>query len=375
MPRVRICQIITELRPAGAERMVYELSTRLDRELFDVHVLSLRGGEVAQWLQRAGVSVTVLGVRGKWDLGKFFQLVRFLRQGRFDLVHTHLFHADLAGRPAARRAGVPHLVHTEHIAEMRFRPWQFAWARLTDRWCEKIICCSAAVRDHHARKSHIDPARYTVIYNGIDLPAYARNQERRRELRQQWGIGPAQPTIAWVARLDRQKNVELFLDALAQLRRQRQDFRVVMAGEGPERPRVEAFGAQDDNARWLKMLGHTGDVAGVLSAADLFVLPSRWEGLPLVAAEAMAAGLAVVGTRVPGLAEAVDDGRTGILVESKNLDQLVGAIARLLDAPDLRDAMGQAGLRRVNQMFSIQANVQAHQELYLKVLQGTRVRE
>jgi glycosyltransferase involved in cell wall biosynthesis len=368
MGRLRICQIITELRPAGAERAVYELSTRLDRGLFDAHVVALRGGEVAGWLQRAGVSVTVLGVRGKWDMGKFFQLAALLRQGGFDLVHTHLFHADLAGRPAARRAGVPHLVHTEHIAEMRFRPWQFAWARLSDRWCDKIICCSAGVRDHHARKSRLDRSRYTVIYNGIDVPAYARNQDRRAQLRRDWQIPPGQAVLAWVARLDRQKNVELFLSALAQLRRGRQDFRVVMAGEGRQRPRVEAFLARGDNARWVRLLGYTQDVPGVLSAADLFVLPSRWEGLPLVAAEAMAAGLAVVATRVPGLAEAVDDGRTGILVESENLDQLVGAVARLLDDAPLRDALGRAGLRRVNDMFSIQANVQAHQQLYLETV-------
>ena len=153
MSRIRICQMITELGLAGAERCVYEISKRLNKDRFDVQVVAMRGGKVAEWLTEAGIKVTVLGVRGKWDLFKLRRLVGLLRRERIDILHTHLFHADLAGRVGASLAAVPHLVHTVRTAEGRFRPWQFAFARLFCGSCDQIVCISRSVRDLHSRKA------------------------------------------------------------------------------------------------------------------------------------------------------------------------------------------------------------------------------
>ncbi|MCK4601999.1 MAG: glycosyltransferase, partial [Phycisphaerae bacterium] len=142
MSRLRVCQLITSLEPAGAERCVYELAKRLDGDRFDVQVLALQGGAVADWLAEAGVKVTVLDVRGKWHVSKLAALTRTLRRERIDLLHTHLFHAGVAGRAAAYLADVPHVIHTIHVAEGRFRPWRFAYARLLANSCERLVCVS-----------------------------------------------------------------------------------------------------------------------------------------------------------------------------------------------------------------------------------------
>ncbi len=368
MPPYRICHLITELQPAGAERALYELARRLDRRRFRVRVVGLRGGLVAEWLARVNVPVTVLGVRGRWDAGKMLALVRLLRDERVDLLHTHLFHADLVGRVAGRLAGVPHLVHTQQVAEMRYRPWQFAWARLTATWCDCIVCCSAGVRDHHSARAHLPRRRYRVIYNGIDPRAYARDPARRRQLREQWGVGPDQVLIACVARLDYQKNVPLLLEAVRRLRQVRQDVRVVIAGDGPERSMLRRLCEETGAGRWVTWLGFTEEIPGVLSAADIFALPSRWEGFGIAAAEAMAAGLPVVATRVPGLTEVVADGLSGLLVDSEDVDALTSALRRLVSDPGLRSRLGAAGVERVNRCFSIQANVSAHERLYEEIL-------
>lgn len=364
MQRLGVCQLVTELRPAGAERCVYELAVRLDRRRFDVHVAALRGGAVADWLARAGVGVTVLNVRGKLDAARLPRLVGLLRRKRIRLLHTHLFHADLAGRIAARVAGVPHLVHTVHVAEGRFRPWQYAWARLTADWCDRIVCVSRAVRDHHARRARLPLRRYAVIHNGIDADAYARHRGRRQQLRRAWAVGPGEVLIAFVGRLDYQKNVALFLEASHRLRSLRRDVRIVIAGDGPDRAAVEEFLQSGDASRWSVWLGHSDDVAGLLSAADILVQPSRWEGFGLAAAEAMAAGLPVVATKVPGLSEVVDDGVTGWLVDSEDADALAAAMRRLVERPQERARLGAAGRQRVSEHFSIAANVAAHQRLY-----------
>jgi len=349
---------------------VYELARRLDRGRFDVHVAALRGGEVAEWLARAGVGVTVLDLRGKADVTKLAKLVRLLREKRVQILHTHLFHADLAGRVAARLAGVPRLIHTVHVAEGRFRPWQYAWARLTANWCDRIVCVSKAVRDHHARRVHLPPSRYRIIPNGIDAAAYSADPRRRRELRDRWGLRPGQTLIAFVGRLDEQKNVALFLASVTALRHRRKDARVVIAGDGRQRGIVERFLRSGDASTWAVWLGQSPDVAGVLAAADVFVQSSRWEGLPLTVLEAMAAGLPVVATAAGGTKEAIEHGVSGLLVEPGDRAGLTAAIERLMNDPPERERLGRAARRRVNERFSIDANVSAHARLYMQLFDG-----
>jgi len=364
MKRLRICQLITELRPAGAERCVYELATRLDRSRFDVQVAALRGGEVADRLAAAGIRVTVLQMRGKWDLGKLTRLPRLLRRERIDLLHTHLFHADLPGRPAARLAGVPRLVHTVHVAEARWRPWQFAYARFAAPWCDRIVCVSHAVRRFHARRSGLPGWKYTVIPNGIDADAYARSEEVRARRRAEWGIPDDHVLLAFVGRLDRQKGVDVLLEAMDRLAERNCAVRLVLAGDGPQRAMVAERLSHSRAGRLTRMLGFVHDVAGVLSAADVLVAPSRWEGFGLAAAEAMAAGLPVIATRVAGLSEIVSDGQTGLLIPPDDPAALAERIEKLACDPGLRERLGRSGRQRVLREYTIDANVAAHERLY-----------
>jgi len=363
MRRIRICQIITELRPAGAERVVYELARRLDRRRFDVRVVALRGGAVAERLAEAGVGVDVLGMRCKCDAPRLVGLAGLLRGGRFDVVHTHLFHADLAARAARLVVSLPRLVHTVHVAEARFRPWHFALPRLLVGGADCIICVSRGVRDHHARRSGLPPWRYVVIPNGIDAAAYARDYALRARLREEWNVGEGQVLVAFVGRLDRQKGVDTLLSAAETLAARAPRLRFVIAGDGPQRPLVERYVAGRESGRCV-FLGHVADVRGVLSAADVLAMPSRWEGFGLAAVEAMAAGLPVVATRVAGLTEIVEDGRTGVLVAPDDAEAFARAIEELSADTRLRETLGRAGRRRAVEQFDISATVSAHEALY-----------
>lgn len=340
---------------------MYELATRLDRKRFDVRVAALRGGEVADRLREAGVLVWSLDLRGKWDLGRLAVLPRLLRFERIDLLHTHLFHADLAGRVAAGLARTPHLVHTVHVAEGRFRPWRFSWARLAAPLCDRIVCVSEAARDHHARASGLPEWRYRVIPNGVDPSAHARDPQARARLRDEWALADGEVLAAFVGRLDYQKGVDVLLAAMDQLA-DCAKVRWVLAGDGPEREALRRHVASSGGrARWL---GFRKDVAAVLSAADVFVAPSRWEGLPLATVEAMAAGLPVVAARAAGLEETVLDGQTGILVPTEDPRALADAIERLAAAPALQSRLGAAGRDRVQCQYDIADNIAAHEALY-----------
>ena len=373
MSRIRICQMITELGLAGAERCVYELSERLNKDRFDVQVVAMRGGKVAEWLREAGIKVTVLGVRGKWDLFKLRQFVGLLRRERIDILHTHLFHADLAGRVGASLAAVPHLIHTVRTAEGRFRPWQFAFARLFCDSCDQIVCISRSVRDLHSRKSGLPLSRYVVITNGIDTDAFRRDEPSRTRLRAQWGIDGDAPLVAYVGRLAREKGIEMLIAAMSHLAARGKPMDLVIAGDGPRRGVVENFIAHGEGGRRCRMLGLVDDVRGVLSAADIHVMPSRWEGFGLAAGEAMAASLPVVATRVAGLRDLIIDGRTGLLVGRDDVRALAEAVERLGDDAELRRRLGEAGRRLVVEKYRIEANIAAHEKLYLEVVSGSGV--
>ncbi len=374
MRKLRICELITELGPAGAERCVFELARRIDPSLFEVQVVSLRGGAVEDWLRGAGVKVTSLDIRGRWDLPALRRLIRLLGDERIDLLHTHLFHADLVGRPAARWAGVPRLVHTVHVIERRFRPWQFAYARLAADRCDRIVCVSESVRRFHARRSGLPLDHYTVIPNGIDADAYAPDAELRRRFRRQWAIPESEVLLAFVGRLDPQKGIYTLLATISHLGARGNPASVVIAGDGPKRFIVENFIAHGEGGRSTRWVGFVSDVRSVLAAADIFVMPSRWEGFGLAAAEAMAAGLPVIASDLPPLRELITHRRTGLLVEQGSAVALADAVEELLGDAELRRRLGSAAAQQARRAFSIDANVAAHERLYAEVA-GEMVRE
>jgi len=367
MQKIRVCELITELRLAGAERCVYQLATRLDADRFEVRVVALRGGSVAEMLADAGVAVTVLNMRCKWDLGRLYKLTGVLRRAEPDLVHTHLFHADLAGRVAARLAAVPHLLHTVHTAEGRFRPWQYASARLLGDYCDGIVCVSPSVRDYHCARSGLPRSQYTVIPNGIDAAAFVRDEQSRSRLRREWGLGDDQPVVVFVGRLDQAKGIETLLSAMSHLAARGQALDLVIAGDGPKRHIIENFIRHGEGGRRCRLLGFVQDVQAVLSAADIFVMPSRWEGFGLAAVEAMAASLPVVATRVPGLRDVIKDGESGLMIDCGDVFGLAERIERLAHDPPLRQRLGQRGRQCVVRKYSVADMIAAHEDLYARI--------
>jgi len=367
---IRICQFITELRPAGAERCVYALATRLPAERFTVEVAALRGGPVADALRAAGVTVHVLDAAGKLDVRIWPKAARLLRRGRFDILHTHLFHADFVARTAGVRAGIAHSVHTVHVAERRFRCWQFAWTHLTAGGLDRIVCVSEGVRDFHAHRAHLPPDKYTVIHNGVDADRIARSDQRRRRFREQLGLTNSDILCAFVGRLDSKKGIDVLLEGFQRVAAADPALRLVLAGDGPLRRRVCDWLDRSPAAPRAKALGFIEEVGAVLSAADIFCQPSRWEGFCLAAAEAMAAGLPVVGADVAGLNEVVADGETGLLTPPGDARAFADALARLAADQTLRADLGAAGRRRVVERFTLAAFINRHAALYESILSG-----
>lgn len=361
---MNIAQVTTELRPAGAERVVLNLCRGLRDNGHEVTVISIKplpeSSFVLQGLLEAGVHVRSLDVVKRRPL-RLLHLRRLLRQIQPDLVHGHLLHANMATRLAARGRSYA-LVNTVHVAERRSgKQWHFWLDRLTFGRidCETVV--SKAVRDYHAERLGIDPERLPVIYNGIDAPVRP-DSAGIAALRQAWGVSDCARVIGSVGRLDQQKGYDILLAMLPQLSAAvpaGETWAIVLIGEGPLRPRLEALIDKAPANLRVVLTGFRADAASCPGAFDLFVMPSRHEGFGLSLAEAMAHGIPVLVNAIDSLPELVNDYTLGATIDftSGNANQVVARLIELAQQP-----VGRPDLR-----FTTRAMVANYLDLYRRL--------
>lgn len=377
---VRILQLITELRPGGAERIVYELARGLPRARFQLDVCSLRpaSGSVAGWLRDAGVMVHSLEMTRKLDLGAIRRLRELLKRGGFHILHTHLFHANLVGRLAARKGIPPIVIGTIHIAERRFRPWHFWIDRMTLGPHGVEVCVSQAVCDFTRQRTGIPPERLRVIPNGVDLERFApfadaaARRDAARTLRSQHALPEETPVVVAVGRLEEQKGYPDLIDAWSLLgkdaRAEIANAVLIVAGEGRERPALESRIRQLGLTPRVRLPGHCEDIPRFLAGADLLAFSSHYEGFGLALVEAMAAGLPVVATAVDSVPEVTGNSPAARLVPPRDPGALARAIAESLAVgPPERAARADRARERA-QTFALPRMLDAYAALYDELL-------
>ena len=376
MAKVRILQIVTRLAVRGVPRHVLEVAARLDPSRFAVEVMAGRSepGEGSLWeeardrgirlhrvepLQRA-VSLPV-------DLAAFITLYRRIRQGRYDLVHTHISKAGFLGRLAARCARVPVVVHTYHgqIHELQPGSWQgrvfLACERVAARGSDALVAVSQDTAEHLLSQGIGTPGQYRVIRNGIDLTRFQPGAGRP-------GGGDGRLVIGTIASLTREKGLEVLVQALAGLVEAYPDLHLCIVGDGPERGELQAQVEQLGLQHRVQFAGMVADVRPWLAGFDLFVVPSISEGIPLALLEAMAMGRPVVASCTGGIPEVVQDRRSGWLVPPGDPAALGEAIGMLLGKEALRRELGQRGRARVEEGFEVGRMVGGLEELYQELL-------
>jgi glycosyltransferase involved in cell wall biosynthesis len=360
MPRIAFG--ITELDPGGAERMLVELVTRLDRTEWEPHVYCLGPeADYSQALRSASIPVTCFGGRG-WTSAPAIlrRWTRELKRFQPDLLYTMLFHANLLGRLAGHWAGVSHVLSGIRVAEKRGR-WHGRLDRWTNSLVERNVCVSRDVANFVEQTIGLDPQKTVVIPNGVDL---ARFRDVGPADLGQFGIPRASRVLISIGRLERQKGFDVLLEAAKEVGRRFPDVHFLIVGDGPLRASLEAQAKRlsvSDRVHWA---GRRSDVLALLAASTALVLPSRWEGMPNVVLEAMAAGKPIAATEVEGVAELVIPGVNGWLAAPGNAQSLVVAIEKLLGVSDRWNALGCESKRIVAERFTIDAFVENHVKLF-----------
>lgn len=361
----RVMLVITELDPGGAERVVHDLAVRLDRARFAPRVVSLDAGRgaIGDALRAADVPVEGLNVwrRNPWACAK--RLNEVIEAHRPDILHTHLIHANLAGRLAVRGRARPVVISHVHTVEWRRRPWHHWFDAWTARHCRLELCVSQTVRDHQAARTGLPDDFFRVVRNGIDLARFRQATPSETE-----------PVVVAVGHLrSAEKGFDVLLRAWATVQHAVPTARLVIAGDGPERPRLERLRvALPDGGASVRLAGYVEDVPGLLASASVACVPSRSEGLPLAPMEAMASGLPVVASRIGAIEELIDDGVHGVLVPRDDVDALASALVGLLTDRQRREDCGEQAKRRASEAFGIDRMVEQVQQIYEEALRETR---
>lgn len=363
-----VVHMIDELPPDGAERLIADIiAHRTGRFRYSV-VCLVAGGKLAAEIEGSGVPVTVLGRRPGIDLGTLPALRRWLKAHRPQVVHTHLFAADTYGRVAALLARVPVIVSTRHNT----RAWQGrgrrALARVLAVATSRTIACGREVGRTMVESERIPARKMVVIPNGIDLRRFAAAD--RMSLRSELGVPEGRILLGVVGRLHAQKGHLDLLEALAALPGGITGWTCVIAGSGPLegaiKDRILELGLQDR----VRLIGQRDDMPDVLAALDVFVMPSRWEGLPMALLEAMTFRLPIVATRVGSIPDVIDENRNGILVPPADPPALSAALHRLVTEPASRERLGREARESVERVYNAELTAKAYEDLYRELLAG-----
>lgn len=348
---MRILLVTTGLKVGGAEHQVVALARAFLALGHGVTILSLSAGREIE--PPAGAHVVELNMR-KTPAGMLralWQARALVRDWRPDVIHAHMVHANLFARALTRIVSCPPLVCTAHSFREGGRLRMLAY-RLTDPWTALTTHVSSDGRRGMIDAGGTHDARIVVMPNGIDVDRFRPNAAERDATRQALGIGPDTRLVINVGRLAPEKSQDVLIRAFARIDASA-PMRLMIAGGGALHQTLTGLIAALGLADRVTLLGPRADVPALLNAADLFVLSSSIEGLPMVLAEAMASGCPVVSTDAPGAAEVMQ--QTGTIVPRHDVDALADAMR--VAAREGRGTMAQQAARRdrIVQQFSLEA--------------------
>ncbi len=360
MKKIKIFHIITSLGIGGAERMLANLVRTTNQERFEVTVISLLSKkEHGYSIDAQEVKVVYLNTKGILGIFQTFAtLIKMMRKERPDIIHTHLFHADMFGRIAARIARVPIVVSTIQNVSVGgiLRETLLRLTRSMVRWHTAVahIVERYALRSGIARKGAV-----SVIYNSVDLSDFS--PLAKIASRYKLGIPSDAIVLVSVGRLEKQKGYPYLIKALPLLPHNANRVLYIL-GEGKERKELQM--QINSIPSKVHMLGSVPNVREYIAVADIFVMPSLWEGFSLALLEAAAMGLPIIATDVGGNGELIENGKSGILVAPKDPRALADAIALVSGHKEKSKKMGKAARQKAVASFSLTAMTQVYEALY-----------
>ena len=348
----------------GVKRLFAWMIPRFDRSRYNVSLVSLRKKDLSEeTLESLGIDITYLH-KSKFDPSALPALMKVIRRKNIDILHLHGYGATTFGRIAAGLRRIPAIVH-EH-ANLTDTPWfQKVADAILEAETDIAIAVSQSTADFVIKARQIPPDKVKVVYLGVPLDEFSRprSAEEVASARAELGVAPGEFVVGSVTRLHDSKGNSFLVDAARLVVDRRPGCKVVVIGEGPLRPSLEAQAQQLGLGDRMVFAGFAKDVARVVSAFDISVFPSLWEGTPLTVFEALAMGKPIVATDADGLVDVLTHDRDALIVPRRNAAALADALVALMDDPDRRLRLSAAA-RVTSRQYDIATFVAKMERLY-----------
>jgi len=362
--KINVLQLVEGLSWGGAEGKLLELINHMDPNRFNTILCSLGlGDNIKEKVEESGVNFLTLPRKTRLDFNSLFKLVKLIKNKRIDIVMTTLFYADVIGAVAGKLAGVKAIFSWETVSApewlIKRRLWPY---RFTIRYCDRIISVSQATAKFLVEKRGVPENKVVVIPYGVNDKEYVMGSGKA--VRKSLGLNVDDFIIGTVGRLHPQKGHKYLFEAAKILVQQYPQVRFLLVGDGEIKQELEDLVKNMNLQSNVLFLGYCTNVKDLLKAFDIFTLPSLYEGLPNAVLEAMAVGKPVVASAVDGILEAVVNGVTGLLVSPGNPEELKDAFIKLINNRELAKQMGENGRKRVENVFLLDKQVEAFQNLY-----------
>jgi glycosyltransferase involved in cell wall biosynthesis len=373
MRPIRVLHLLVTTSPGGGPKHVFDLVRHLPRDEFEVMVAAPRDGVFFERFEELGVPLMELPL-GRLGVRHLPMTLGLLRRKPIDIVHTHGKGPGLYGRLAARAIGIPavHTFHGIHYGSYSRlgQNLYLALERRLSRLTKVVINVSRSQEAEGLDLRLFRPEQSVVVVNGIDVEEVDRETRLSTVRRETLGLTSEDFVLGCVSRWDPVKRFEVLVRAVGDLARRMPRLALLLVGGGGEEGRIRRLVAEtgiQDRVIFTGFLGNPMRVYGIL---DLYVATSLKEGLPLAPLEAMAAGLAVVATDVPGHRDVIAGGETGLLVPPEDARALAGAITRLATDSERRRRLGMAGRQRVLDHFAVRSTAARTADVYRDIMAG-----
>jgi len=361
--KTKLLIILNTLDAGGAENIVLQLCRNLERQKYEIAVATVNGGGSLQpEFEALGAKVFIFKKNNIFGFNVLKQLRALMRQFKPDIIHTHLWAGDFWGRLAALLENRYILISTEHNRNEDEGVLKKCIKHFLSYFTTQIVASSKAIKDYQVQKELIDAKRIEVIYYGIELERFPfRGIKVAR-----YGEGPLK--LLTIGRLTHQKGQWILLEVMAKFDDIYPDASLIVLGEGEMRTELEAVTKRLHIDQRVKFIGKVENPQDYLKDADLFILPSLYEGLGVVLLEAMSIGVPVIASDIPAVDEVIEHEQNGLLFQAENSSQLTEDILSIIKDVDLQQKLIENARKTVEEKFTVQRMAKEYDALYSKLL-------
>jgi glycosyltransferase involved in cell wall biosynthesis len=364
MGKIKVLHVVEDLKIGGLERIIALIVLGLNRDRYETKVWCLaEGGQIAEQLIDQGVEVKMLGMRSYYNPGQIITLSRLLRSEKIKILHTHGYFGSTFGRLAGIFARIPIVLAHVHSTYYSYKKRNIVTEKFLSLFTDKIICVSEAVKRFVVGIEGIAENKTCLIYNGVEIPGTFEIDSSVN--RKSFGFSQENYVAITIASLTPNKGHRVLIDAIKIISPKCKDLRLLIVGDGPLRNNLGEYAEELQLSSKIVFTGQQKDIASLLQLADFLVLPSvEREGLGIALIEAMAAGLPVIGTRLGGIPEVIEENVNGLLFAPGNSEELAAAIEKLIADHAIREKMGPMGRKIYEEKFTAAKMVTNIESLY-----------